>query len=146
MLAKFAAIVLRKDILGTIVPMTMIALGIYNTPKIVMIMLNSTTKKTGATMLKNLIRMNLLNATNVVMMHSGEEVIMNVNNADGVDYLMTIDTHCKSGEDFPRLFLTLANNSIKDIAVCYTPYFFFTFVVLVNLIHRNHILVLRIRF
>ena len=104
MLAKFAAIVLRKDILGTIVPMTMIALGTYNTPKIVMIMSNSTTKKTGATMLKNLIRMNLLNATNVVMMHSGEEVIMNVNNADGVDYLMTIDTHCNSGEDFPRLF------------------------------------------
>ena len=104
MLAKFAAIVLRKDILGTIVPMTMIALGIYNTPKIVMIMLNSTTKKTGATMLKNLIRMNLLNAPNVVMMHSGEEVIMNVSNADGVDYLMTIDTHCNSGEDFPRLF------------------------------------------
>ena len=82
----------------------MIALGTYNTPKFVMIMLNSTTKKTGATMLKNLIRMNLLNVPNVVMMHSGEEVIMNVNNADGVDYLMTIDTHCNSGEDFPRLF------------------------------------------
>ena len=102
MLAKFAAIVLRKDILGTIVPMTMIASGTYNTPKIVMIMLNSTTKKTGATMLKNLIRMNLLNVPNVVMMHSGKEVIMNVNNADGVDYLMTIDTHCNSGEDFPK--------------------------------------------
>ena len=42
-----------------------------------------------------------------VMMHSGEEVIMNVNNADGVDYLMTIDTHCNLGEDFPRLFFLL---------------------------------------
>ena len=104
MLAKFAAIVLRKDILGTIVPMTMIALGIYNTPKIVMIMLNSTTKKTGTMMMMILIQMNPLNAPNVVMMHSGKEVIMNVNNADGVDYLMTIDTHCNSGEDFPRLF------------------------------------------
>ena len=103
MLAKFAAIVLRKDILGTIVPMTMIALGTYNTPKIAMIMSNSTTKKTG-TMMMILIQMNPLNAPNVVMMHSGKEVIMNVNNADGVDYLMTIDTHCNSGEDFPRLF------------------------------------------
>ena len=104
MLAKFAAIVLRKDIRGTIAPMTMIALGTYNTPKIVTIMLNSTTKKMGSTMMKILIQMNLLNAPNVVMMHSGKEVIMNVNNADGVDYLMTIDTHCNSGEDFPRLF------------------------------------------
>ena len=104
MLAKFAAIVLRKDILGTIVPMTMIALGTYNTPKIVMIMSNSTTKKTGTMMMMILIQMNPLNAPNVVMMHSGKEVIMNVNNADGVDYLMTIDTHCNSGEDFPRLF------------------------------------------
>jgi hypothetical protein len=94
-LAKSAEIVLRKDIRGTIAPMTMIALGTYNTPKIVMIMSNSTTKKTG-TMMMILIQINPLNAPNVVIMHSGKEVIMNVNNADGVDYLMTIDTHCNS--------------------------------------------------
>ena len=105
MLAKSAAIVLRKDIRGTIAPMTMIALGTYNTPKIVMIMSNSTTTNTGTMMMMMiLIQMNPLNAPNVVMMHSGKEVIMNVNNADGVDYLMTIDTHCNSGEDFHSLF------------------------------------------
>ncbi|MCI6080732.1 MAG: hypothetical protein MR724_04155 [Prevotella sp.] len=87
--------------------MTMIALGIYNTPKIVTIMSNSnsTTKKMGSTMMKILIQMNLLNAPYVVMMHFGKELIMNVNNADGVDYLMTIDTHCNSGEDFLAFFL-----------------------------------------
>ena len=83
----------------------MIALGTYNTPKIVMIMSNSTTTNTGTMMMMMiLIQMNPLNAPNVVMMHSGKEVIMNVNNADGVDYLMTIDTHCNSGEDFHSLF------------------------------------------
>ena len=92
MLAKFAAIVLRKDIRGTIAPMTMIALGTYNTPKIVMIMLNSMTMKTSTKMMTILTQMNLLNALYVVMMHFGKEVTMNVSNADGVDCLMTIDS------------------------------------------------------
>lgn len=92
MLAKSAEIVLRKDIRGTIVPMRMTVLGIYNTQKIVMIMLNSMTMKTSTKMMTILTQMNLLNALYVVMMHFGKEVTMNVSNADGVDCLMTIDS------------------------------------------------------
>ena len=66
--------------------------GIYNTQKIVMIMLNSMTMKTSTKMMTILTQMNLLNALYVVMMHFGKEVTMNVSNADGVDCLMTIDS------------------------------------------------------